>query len=130
MSIDYKVNLIFPNATSSSVAETCVRWYNILYLQSTSQSNQNAIQLPSFRCYHAAAVRTRYLSLTQTRNIFTCIYQEGFFHCVIILHLSLIIQLLGSKLHSTANFPIKICRYFISNIGRKSCSCYIILTLM
>ena len=129
MSIDYKLNLIFPNATRS-VAETCVRWYNILYLQSTSQSNQNAIQLPSFRCYHAAAVRTRYLSLTQTRNIFTCIYQEGFFHCIIILYLSFIIQLLGSKLHYTANYYIKICTHFISNIGSKACNCNINLILM
>lgn len=125
MSIDYKLNLIFTNATSSSVSETCVRWYNILYLQSTSQSNQNAIQLPSFRCYHAAAVRTRYRSLTQTRNIFTCIYEEGFFHCFIILYLPLIIQLLGSKLHSTAHFPINICGHFILNIGRKVGNCNI-----
>ena len=125
MSIDYKLNLIFPNATSSSVAETCVRWYNILCLQSTSQSNQNAIQLPSFRCYHAAAVRTRYRSLTQTRNIFTCIYEEGFFHCVIILYFPFIIQLLGYKMHYTANYYINICRHFISNIRRKDGNCNI-----
>ena len=125
MSIDYKFNLIFPNVACSSVAEVCVRWYNILYLQSTSQSNPNAIQLPSIRCYNAAAVRTRYFSLTQTRNIFTCIYKEGFFHCVKILYLPLIIQLLGSKLHSTANCPINICRHFISNIGRKVGNCNI-----